>query len=212
MIGMQSIELFVQCQYLQLGLQIDFEIMASLDAVLGGLAILGHHDDRRLDRGEHGQEQVEEDEGIGIEAIGLGKGHGVQAGPDQEKDEESDDKGPGPPDFRNPVREPFAEGRTRCRIRDRRRVRSGCAPETPGRPAARSPCSLSPSGHRRQGQALSRSPWVDLRHRVGLAASAFVTVAATKLRSPLVANARHRRGSRRRACRSRRRSGARPGS
>jgi hypothetical protein len=42
----------VQPHDFELGPQIDFIIMRRGDAVFGRLAILAHHDDRRLDRGD----------------------------------------------------------------------------------------------------------------------------------------------------------------
>ena len=48
------------------GAAVDFEVEFAAEAVAGVLAVLAHHDDRRLDGGEHGEEEVEQDEGVGV--------------------------------------------------------------------------------------------------------------------------------------------------
>ncbi len=62
-----SIELVVQGHDLEFRLQVDLVVQSRGQPVPGGLTVLGHQDDRRLERGDHRQDQVEEDERIGIE-------------------------------------------------------------------------------------------------------------------------------------------------
>src|SRR5206468_12903102 len=62
----QQIELAGQTLNIGRGATVDFIIQFAAQAVFGVLAILAHHDDRRLDGGEHGEEQVQQNEGIGI--------------------------------------------------------------------------------------------------------------------------------------------------
>jgi len=59
--------LFVQLSNFQFGLQIDATVVFAPKAVLGFLPALAHHDDWRLQGGDTGQHQVEEDKGSGIE-------------------------------------------------------------------------------------------------------------------------------------------------
>ena len=49
----------------RLGAAVDVEVEFAADAVFTVLAVLAHHDDRRLDGGEHREEEVEQDVGIG---------------------------------------------------------------------------------------------------------------------------------------------------
>src|SRR5215469_17276837 len=45
---------------------VDVEIHFAANPVLLVLAVLAHHDDRRLNGGEHGKKEVEQDERIGV--------------------------------------------------------------------------------------------------------------------------------------------------
>ena len=51
------------------GATVDVEVEFGADAVFVVLAVLAHHDDRRLDGGEHGEEEVEQDVGVGIPTL-----------------------------------------------------------------------------------------------------------------------------------------------
>ena len=65
----EQIQLSRQPLDLGFGAAIDVEIEFAAQAVFGVLAILAHHDDRRLDGGEHGEKQVEQDERVGIPGL-----------------------------------------------------------------------------------------------------------------------------------------------
>ena len=71
-------------------------------------ALHGQHG--RLHRRQHGQDQVQEDEGIGIERPRREKDR-VEKHPGDEEEHEPDDEGPGAADGRYLVRQPFAEAR-----------------------------------------------------------------------------------------------------
>src|SRR5207302_1362490 len=62
----QLVDLAVQLLDRELGLYVHPEILVGLQPVLRSLAVLAHHDDRRLQRGEAREQQVEEDVRIGI--------------------------------------------------------------------------------------------------------------------------------------------------
>src|SRR4029077_10118681 len=55
-----------QALNLGLGAAVDVVIEFAAEAVLRILTVLTHHDHRRLDGGERGEKQIEQDEGIGI--------------------------------------------------------------------------------------------------------------------------------------------------
>src|SRR5450631_909686 len=48
------------------GAAVDVEVEFAAQAVFGVLPVLAHHDDGRLDGGQHGKKQIEQDEGIGV--------------------------------------------------------------------------------------------------------------------------------------------------
>src|SRR5580658_3567628 len=50
---------------LRFGAAVHFEVQLATQAVLFVLAILAHHDDGGLDGGEHGEEEVQQDERVG---------------------------------------------------------------------------------------------------------------------------------------------------
>src|SRR5262245_54850 len=56
-----EVELFRETLDLGLGAAVDVEVHFAADAVLLVLSVLAHHDDGRLDRREHGEEEVQED-------------------------------------------------------------------------------------------------------------------------------------------------------
>src|SRR5271166_5335853 len=61
----------MQLDDLDLGLQVNLVIRAGGKTVARRLAVLGHQDDRRLQRGQHGKNKVEEDIGVEIEWFDL---------------------------------------------------------------------------------------------------------------------------------------------
>ena len=62
----QQVQLAGQALNLRFGAAIHFEIEFAAQAVFRVLAVLAHHDDRRLDGRQHRQEKIEQDEGIRI--------------------------------------------------------------------------------------------------------------------------------------------------
>src|SRR5580698_4131736 len=62
----QQAELARQSDDLRLRTSIDIEIQLPAQPVLGVLAILAHHDNGRLNGGQHGKEEVEQDKRIRI--------------------------------------------------------------------------------------------------------------------------------------------------
>jgi hypothetical protein len=62
----EQIKLARQTLDLRLCATIDFEIQFGAQSVFIVLAILAHHDDRRLKRGQYAEKQVEQDERIRI--------------------------------------------------------------------------------------------------------------------------------------------------
>ena len=89
----QFVEFFMQRHDLDLGLQIDLIVVGGVDAVAFGLAVLRHHDHRRLQGGDHRQHEVEEDEGVGVEGVARQEPDIASRPQDQEGDE-GQDEGP----------------------------------------------------------------------------------------------------------------------
>lgn len=90
----QRVDLFVQAQDFQFGLQVHLIVVGGGLAVLFGLAVLRHHDDRRLERGQHRQDQVEQDEGVGVRHRIAEYEDRVEQHPGKDQQEEEDDEGP----------------------------------------------------------------------------------------------------------------------
>src|SRR6266567_7635939 len=64
----QVIDFLVQMPNLQLGFQIHFVIVFRAQTIASLGAVLAHHDDRRLNRSQAGEDQVQQNEWIGIES------------------------------------------------------------------------------------------------------------------------------------------------
>jgi hypothetical protein len=90
------------------GADVDLVVEFAADAVFGVLAVLAHHDDGGLDAGEHGEEEIEQDEGVGIPGAVL-EGD-VDPGVGDEDEAEEDDEGPGAAEAGYGVGEALAEG------------------------------------------------------------------------------------------------------
>ena len=63
----QVVDLLVQLPDFEFGLEVDLIVVERAQPVLRLLPLLAHHDDRRLDRGDGRQDQIEQDEGIAVE-------------------------------------------------------------------------------------------------------------------------------------------------
>ena len=105
----QVVDFFVQVPDLQFGFQVHFVIVLRLQAVAGLGAVLAHHDDGRLQRGDAGEDQVKEDEGIGVETAISERDH-IERDPAEQDDPENDDKTPTAAKLGDAIREAFAEG------------------------------------------------------------------------------------------------------
>src|SRR5947199_6374261 len=64
------VDFFMQMPDLELGFEVDFVIVLRAQSIAQLGAILTHHDHRRLDGGETGENQIEKDERIRIERSG----------------------------------------------------------------------------------------------------------------------------------------------
>src|SRR5205807_3832772 len=71
-------------------------------------AVLAHHDDWRLDGGQTGENQVEQNKRISIKRSGSEQ-HGVRTDPDEDKSAKCNEKFPTAAELGNAVREPLAE-------------------------------------------------------------------------------------------------------
>src|SRR6266576_414066 len=93
---------------LQLGFQIDFVCVFRAQPVARFGTVLAHHDDRRLDGGQTGENQIEKNERIRIKRSGSEQ-HGVRNDPDEDKSAKCNEKFPTAAELGNAVREPLAE-------------------------------------------------------------------------------------------------------
>src|SRR5438067_13754119 len=102
------IEFLVQMPDLQLSFQIDLVIVLRSQPITRLRAVLAHHDDRRLDGGQTGENQVEQNEWIRIERSGSEQ-HGVGADPDDDNSAKCNEKFPTAAELGNTVGESLAE-------------------------------------------------------------------------------------------------------
>ena len=56
---------------LRFGAPVYVKVQLAAQAILLVLTVLAHHDDGRLDGGEHGKEQIEKDERVGIPGLAF---------------------------------------------------------------------------------------------------------------------------------------------
>src|SRR4029079_8346558 len=99
---------FVQVSDLKLGFQIDYVIVLCPQPVARLGAVLAHHDDRRLDSSQAGENQIEENEWIGIECM-RHKQDAVDGDPDEEDRAKCDEKFPTAAKLSDVIGEPLAE-------------------------------------------------------------------------------------------------------
>jgi hypothetical protein len=102
------VELFVQRHDFDLCLEVNLVVMRCVDAVARALAVLRHHDDRRLQRCDHRQNEVEEDERVRVEAP-MPEQPRVADGPDNQEENEGDDEAPRAADARDSIGDAVAE-------------------------------------------------------------------------------------------------------
>src|SRR5438067_13772941 len=98
------VEFLVQMSNLELGFQIDFVIVFTAQTVARLGAILTHHDDRRLHRGQTGENQVEKNEWERIECS-ASEQHDVRADPYNDNSAKCNEKFPTATEFGNAVGE-----------------------------------------------------------------------------------------------------------
>src|SRR6266478_6446793 len=102
------IDFLVQMPNLQLGFQIDFVIVFRAQTIARFGPVLAHHDDRRLDGSQTGENQIEKNERIRIERSGS-KQHGVGADPHDDNSAKCNEKFPTAAELGNAVGESLAE-------------------------------------------------------------------------------------------------------
>jgi len=102
------IEFLVQMPDLQLSFQIDLVIVLRSQPITRLRAVLAHHDDRRLDGGQTGENQVEQNKRIRIKRSGSEQ-HSVRTDPDEDKSAKCNEKFPTAAELGNAVGESLAE-------------------------------------------------------------------------------------------------------
>ncbi len=96
---------------LRFGADVYVEVELGAEAIFFVLAVLAHHDHRGLDGGEHGEEEVEQDKGVGVPGVAAGGDeHDAERGVEEQGDPEEDDEGPGAAEAGDDVGDAFAEG------------------------------------------------------------------------------------------------------
>ena len=104
----QMIDLFVQMPDLELGFQIDFVIVLCAQPIARFGSVLTHHDHRRLNSSQAGQNQVKENERIGIECVRYDE-NSVNGYPDDEHRAKGDQKFPAATELGDVVGQSLAE-------------------------------------------------------------------------------------------------------
>ena len=102
----QQIQFSRQPLNLRFGSPIHIEIQFAAQPVLSVLAILAHHDDRRLDRRQHGEKQVQQNKRVRIPSAAAPKY--INQRVDRHQSQERNNKGPGPAKIRDRIGNPFA--------------------------------------------------------------------------------------------------------
>src|SRR6476660_6877247 len=93
---------------LKLGFQIDFVIVFRAQPVARLGPVLTHHDDRRLDGGQTGENQIEKNERIRIKRSGSEQ-HDVRTDPDEDNSAKCNEEFPTTAELGNAVGESLAE-------------------------------------------------------------------------------------------------------
>ena len=105
----EVIDLFVQVPDLELGLEIDLVIVFAAQSIPRFATVLAHHDDRRLQGGERGEDQVHQDVGVGIKCPAR-QDEAVDHHPEEKDHAEENDERPTAAERRDRVGELLAEG------------------------------------------------------------------------------------------------------
>src|SRR5437660_9857771 len=103
------VDFFVQMADLELGFQIDFVIVLRAQPIACFGSVLAHHDDRRLDSGETGKNQIEKDERIRIERSGSEQ-RDVRTDPHEDNSAKCNEEFPTTTELGDAVRKTFTKG------------------------------------------------------------------------------------------------------
>jgi hypothetical protein len=109
--GVEGVNFVVQARDFEFGAEIHLVVVAGLDPILRALAVLAHHDDRRLESRQHREEQVEQNIGIGIERPApVSEDLRIEQNPAQQHRRKAQDERPRSPERGHLVGEPLPEG------------------------------------------------------------------------------------------------------
>jgi hypothetical protein len=104
----EVVEFFVEVADFEFGFEVDAVVLFGAVAVAGFLAALAHHDDWSLEGGDAGEEEVEEDVGVGVWRVGAPDG-GIEEDPEGEEGAEGEDERPAAAEGGEVVGEAFTE-------------------------------------------------------------------------------------------------------
>src|SRR5947199_8652016 len=104
------VDFFMQMPDLELGFEVDFVIVLRAQSIAQLGAILTHHDHRRLDGGETGENQIEKDERIRIERSGSEQ-RDVRTDPHDDNSAKCNEEFPTAAELGDAVRKTFTKGK-----------------------------------------------------------------------------------------------------
>src|SRR5438477_5771829 len=108
LLAQQVIDFLVQMPDLELGFKIHLVIILRPQSIARFGAVLAHHNDGRLKRGQAGEDEIQENKREGIERA-RGEDDPVDNDPDDEDAAESEDESPTPAELRDFIRQVFAK-------------------------------------------------------------------------------------------------------
>src|SRR5437762_2072311 len=91
----EVIDFLVQVPNLELGFKVDLVIVLRPQSITGFRPVLAHHDDGRLQRSQAGEDEIQQNERIRIEAA-IEQEQRIEHDPDDDNAAESDDEFPAP--------------------------------------------------------------------------------------------------------------------
>ena len=104
----EIVELFLNRADFELRFEVYLVIVLGVLAVFGFLPVLRHHDDRRLDRGDHREKEVQQNVRVRVEAA-IEQNIGIQNHPADQHRRENNDERPRTAERRHAVGDRFAE-------------------------------------------------------------------------------------------------------
>ena len=110
LLSQEMIDFLVQVPNLEFGLEIDLVIILRSQSIASFRAVLTHHDHGCLQRGQAGEDEIKENERVGIERA-RGEKDSVNDDPDDQDAAESDDEFPAPAELCDFIRQVFAKGK-----------------------------------------------------------------------------------------------------